>query len=477
MIGGWVIRGDPENANISHAIYVTQVDLKGYVPGFVMNKVTAMQPMRVDKLREAVIPEYQRALNDTSVMNMYMNILVPVFSDAKPDPDQDGNSDQIKLTEEATGTASISNQECNGSISPDHSEDSMLRNETTRSYNESVPQVYKSDSMSQRSTTSGGETSGRNLDGYTTPDEMSSSGEGERRVPQQWTFKSIGGNPVFERMPWKYEPGTVCDLLCPSSVSSLTHSETAFSMPIRDSFVDFRTLANQIAASVYEETFNVSSVAVRDPSTHKFGQKGWKFQSFEKDTVILRKKKPDSPFECFIGKAIIPLSPEDVFQHIRNPTMRYSYDNMLKELEFIRRIDDDLYILHMVHETTHCLMKQARDFCLLVSERIMPDQLMIVGTSVDVPDCPVNPNVRRGRVLTSGWVLEAYKTADNQKHCSVTYLVQVDVGGAPAQLVNIISRRQPLAVAYLRDYLTGSGLLTTSIMERQTSRQPAEEDQ
>ena len=23
---------------------------------------------------------------------------------------------------------------------------------------------------------------------------------------------------------------------------------------------------------------------------------------------------------------------------------------------------------------------------------------MIVGTSVDVPDCPVNPNIRRGRV-------------------------------------------------------------------------------
>lgn len=30
---------------------------------------------------------------------------------------------------------------------------------------------------------------------------------------------------------------------------------------------------------------------------------------------------------------------------------------------------------------------------------------------------------------------------------------QIDIGGLPATLVNFVSRRQPLAVAYLRDYL------------------------
>ena len=34
---------------------------------------------------------------------------------------------------------------------------------------------------------------------------------------------------------------------------------------------------------------------------------------------------------------------------------------------------------------------------------------------------------------------------------------QVDVGGAPAPLLNHISKRQPLAVAYLREYLSVSG--------------------
>ena len=29
------------------------------------------------------------------------------------------------------------------------------------------------------------------------------------------------------------------------------------------------------------------------------------------------------------------------------------------------------FTVHLVHETTHCLVKQARDFCMLVSERAM----------------------------------------------------------------------------------------------------------
>ena len=101
-----------------------------------------------------------------------------------------------------------------------------------------------------------------------------------------------------------------------------------------------------------------------------------RFQGFDRDVVILRKKPMDSPFDwwvlgcvwpfsitynsirhciywtliqysmcmhlgvcvccvcvcvfSFVGKGMIPLPPEVVFQHVRNPTLRYSYDNMLK---------------------------------------------------------------------------------------------------------------------------------------------------
>ena len=37
----------------------------------------------------------------------------------------------------------------------------------------------------------------------------------------------------------------------------------------------------------------------------------------------------------------------------------------------------------------------------------------------------------------------------------VACLFQVDFGGVPARLVNYVSKRQPLAIAYLREYLVG----------------------
>ena len=40
----------------------------------------------------------------------------------------------------------------------------------------------------------------------------------------------------------------------------------------------------------------------------------------------------------------------------------------------------------------------------------------------------------------------------------VLLCAQVDVGGLPSSLVNFVSKRQPLAVAYLRDYLISTSL-------------------
>uniref|UniRef100_A0A1X7SXF3 START domain-containing protein n=1 Tax=Amphimedon queenslandica TaxID=400682 RepID=A0A1X7SXF3_AMPQE len=59
--------------------------------------------------------------------------------------------------------------------------------------------------------------------------------------------------------------------------------------------------------------------------------------------------------------------------------------------------------------------------------------------------------------MTSMWVIEPYRYKEKLL-TEFTYLVQVDMGGVPATLFNIVSRRQPLAVAYLRDYLETTSL-------------------
>lgn len=45
---------------------------------------------------------------------------------------------------------------------------------------------------------------------------------------------------------------------------------------------------------------------------------------------MLTKITVDQPFSCFMGKGIIPLAPQFVFNSLRNPQLRFMYDNMLK---------------------------------------------------------------------------------------------------------------------------------------------------
>ncbi|XP_064395333.1 uncharacterized protein LOC135342527 isoform X2 [Halichondria panicea] len=221
--------------------------------------------------------------------------------------------------------------------------------------------------------------------------------------------------------------------------------------------VDFKTMANHTAARVLEEAFHVTGIDLNDSMTFEDQTGGWTFSGFEKDVVMLIKKSTDTPFNSFIGKGVIDLPPQEVYDSIRNPQLRFIYDNMLKELHIVKQIDEGLYILHMHHETTQCFVKQSRDFCLLVSERSEPNKKLLIGTSIEVPECPPKPDIHRGKVVYSGWVVEPYR-ARGKLQTEVTYLLQVDMGGIPASIVNFISKRQPLAVAYLRDYLISTSL-------------------
>ncbi len=55
-----------------------------------------------------------------------------------------------------------------------------------------------------------------------------------------------------------------------------------------------------------------------------------RFSGFEKEVVMMTKKSPDTPFNSFIGKGVIDLPPQTVYDSIRNPQLRFTYDTMLK---------------------------------------------------------------------------------------------------------------------------------------------------
>ena len=72
----------------------------------------------------------------------------------------------------------------------------------------------------------------------------------------------------------------------------------------------------------------------------------------------------------------------------------------------------------------------------------------------------IEPYRRENKLCTQ--VTYTVQVSSIQKSLDVKYVMcyysQVDMGGVPAAIVNFVSRRQPLAVAYIRDFLESTSL-------------------
>ena len=64
MAGGYCIKDVVGDVNSSEVTYITQVDLKGSVPSFVVNKIVESQPQCVNQLRSIALKEYARLSSD-----------------------------------------------------------------------------------------------------------------------------------------------------------------------------------------------------------------------------------------------------------------------------------------------------------------------------------------------------------------------------------------------------------------------------
>ena len=73
-------------------------------------------------------------------------------------------------------------------------------------------------------------------------------------------------------------------------------------------------------------------------------------------------------------------------------------------------------------------MKQARDFCVMTVETVKSQRYMLTGVSVDIPECPLVSDCVRGRVFSSGWIIEPI-LHNGRSASMVTYISQVSMAG------------------------------------------------
>ncbi|XP_065067082.1 uncharacterized protein LOC135692719 isoform X2 [Rhopilema esculentum] len=406
ITGGFVVEGtsiDPPQCKVT---YVTRADLKGKIPASMVNKVNEKQPMYTaiirDKIEERFMYQDPPHEGDTKIIaaRQYPSIL-EASTKVEGSVENQINS--------ATSTLAISNKNGSDDGNQDDSNAATATNfrELSKDEIESfIPDTdVKWDAISETSVTS--------------LDQMEEF--------QEFNERNEDMKPLAEQN---------------------------FELP-RDRLgnLDFKVLGNQTAAKLLEEVLLAAKVDSTSQPADGYTEDIWTYQGTYRNVMILRKIHTNSNFYSFLGRGIIDVLPVTVWEAVKNPSTRFVYDNMLKKTSVAKDIEEGLRIIHMRHETTACFIKQARDFVILTKERVDPNKYIMAGASVEIPECPLEKNCIRGTVLASGWIIEP--VLNKGKPCSlVTYLSQVDFGGKlPVRLINLIAKRQPMSIAYIRTYL------------------------
>ena len=177
----------------------------GRVPSFLVNKVTTMQPMRVEKLRELVEAEYQYALQDAAVMETIEARPIPMPPNLNPEPEEEPHTTIDVPSRSPDQPPALTEEEFtdmpgNGGDGGDGGDGGG--DGGGGSDGGGALSVAMGNGVSP-----GGVDQDESIQTYTPLESMTESetGNGEGTL----TLHPIRENPVFENIPWKYKPGSV----------------------------------------------------------------------------------------------------------------------------------------------------------------------------------------------------------------------------------------------------------------------------
>ncbi|CAD5121247.1 DgyrCDS9779 [Dimorphilus gyrociliatus] len=236
----------------------------------------------------------------------------------------------------------------------------------------------------------------------------------------------------------------------------------------------FRKAANEAANELLNEKAHIANLDIMKTMDEQAeATSGWVYCGLEKEIVILRKVFDDSGsnLQCYLGKGVVPAAPKTVFEAVRNPQTRFTYDEMLKKTEVLHDFGNGLKVIYLYHEVSQLFRKEARDFCIVQLEKMDGVKYVVSMRSVGWPGCEETESTTRGKVHPSGWIIEPI-TRDQKLYSMVTYITQFELGlskTGTGYLVEELAAKQPLAISFLRQVLTQNPLLAEGPDKRKAS--------
>jgi hypothetical protein len=188
--------------------------------------------------------------------------------------------------------------------------------------------------------------------------------------------------------------------------------------------------------------------------------------------AMFTKPVPSFPVHCMKGQVTMPCTPKEFLSYLEL-NVRKQWDDLLLNGHIVEHIVTHKAPVAAAEGTATVQTKymafaspirglfKARDFELVVGERMLPDGTAILK-AVSPPAGTVVPLVPaqyvRGEVRLSGFVAKPATVSDGRggtvQHCEVTYVALVHPrGNIPTLLVNAVIGKQSAALVRLRTFI------------------------
>ncbi|XP_060591684.1 uncharacterized protein LOC132746518 [Ruditapes philippinarum] len=218
--------------------------------------------------------------------------------------------------------------------------------------------------------------------------------------------------------------------------------------------------ANQTAAELLAVALQASNIDLsKSVQDQVINSGGWMFCGLDNDVVVLKKVSIKENLHSYLGKGIIQADPRAVWNAIKNPRTKFTYDDSLKKVDVLEKVSDSIKTVYYYHEVLQLFKTECCDMIVMQSEKVDSGEKYILSfQSTEKSGVSLPENTTRVKVLPSGWILEPV-SKDKKIFTMVTYIMQIDFGDMPMRAdrspyEDLISK-QPMSIAYLRQYLRG----------------------
>eukprot|EP00483_Globobulimina_turgida_P011418 UN11440 len=84
------------------------------------------------------------------------------------------------------------------------------------------------------------------------------------------------------------------------------------------------------------------------------------------------------------GSALLSCSAKYIFDLLCDPLFRFSYDIMVDTVQLIEKLDDNTYIVRLVHTNKQCFLKTQRETIVVITHRIIIPNHKYVLTAISI---------------------------------------------------------------------------------------------